>query len=348
MSELHRSECSKVTFVKKFGLGCLLATTVLMTMGFSSTATASTIVEPGFTETVIDSIPAATNGFGGMVTDADGNLYFAANFANEVFMVPPGGTASQFGSVAGTTAQGVAIIGTTLYSSFSGGGQIYQQDLLQVSPTGVLVGSVSGGSLGLAEVPSGFGPYGGQLAVGTLNGISIIDPSNGNVTVLWAAGTQIPDVAFTLDGRLVAVRPSGGDIVEVTSGGIATVLASGFSGPDGIAVQPGTGEIYITTPDSQEIWKVQPDGSVQSVFATNAQVDGGYYPSPITFTVDGADMYYATRESGSTIYQISGFDQAIIQGGLSEPIPLLSNAGLLALILILTAAGFITIRRWSH
>ena len=326
----------------------LLAAAAFASMSFSTSAIASTINEPGFVETTIDSIAIATNGYGGMVTDNSGNLYFAANFANEVYIVPPGGTASQFGSIPASNAQGVAIIGTTLYSSFDGA-PVYRQDLQQANPAGVLVASVTGGTFGMAVVPAGFGPYGGQLAVGTQSGISILDPSNGNVVVLWTAGTQIPDVAFTLDGRLVATRYSGGDIVEVTSGGVASTLASGFGSPDGIAVQPATGEIYITTPNSSEIWKLQPDGSAQSVFASNAQVDGGYYPSPITFSADGVDMYYATRESGSTIYQISGFDAVgvPIDPVDAVPVPVMSYTGLLALILLLATAGFISLRRWS-
>ncbi|GMU45654.1 MAG: hypothetical protein AMXMBFR26_04360 [Porticoccaceae bacterium] len=94
-------------------------------------SSASTLLEPGFTETVIDSIAPATNGFGGMITDASGNLYFAANFADEVYLVPPGGTASIFGTNPGSTAQGVVIIGDTLYSSYTGDNAIYSQDLLQ-------------------------------------------------------------------------------------------------------------------------------------------------------------------------------------------------------------------------
>jgi len=344
MSESTRNITYKNMNYSRNRLVCLLAA-VFAAMSFGTSAIASTINEPGFVETTIDSIAVATNGYGGMVTDNSGNLYFAANYANEVYIVPPGGTASQFGSVPASNAQGVAIIGTTLYSSFDGG-PVYQQDLQQANPTGVLVAQVTGGSMGIAVVPAGFGSYGGQLAVGTHSGISILDPSNGNVVVLWTAGTEIPAVAFTLDGRLVAANYSAAEIVEITSGGVATTLASGFGSPDGIAVHPATGELYITTPSSSEIWKLQPDGSAQSVFASNAQVDNGYYPSPITFSVDGVDMYYATRESGSTIYQISGFDAA---SGLIDavPVPVMSNAGLLALILLLSTAGFISLRRWS-
>lgn len=325
----------------------LLAATAIAAIGFGPGAMASTIQEPGFTEIVIDSIAAATNGYGGMVTDAAGNLYYAANETDEVYKVPPGGTASQFGTTAGNTALGVAIIGTTLYSSYATSGAIYEQDLQQVSPAGVLVANLPSNAMGMAVVPAGFGAYGGQLAVGTNTGISIVDPSNGNETVLWNAGTDIPDVAFTLDGRLVALRESTGDVLEVSSAGIATVLAGGLSSPDGLAIQPGTGEIYVADPGSASIMKIQPDGSAQSVFATNVAVDSGYWPSPITFTVGGAEMYYATRENGSTIYQISGFDSNGNAGADAVPVPVMSNSSLLALILLLATAGLVSIRRWS-
>ena len=328
-----------------------VATVALASIGFAATTMASTILEPGFTETVIDTIAVATNGYGGMVTDNEGNLYYAANEAEQVYKVPPGGTASQFGTTAGSQALGITIIGSSLYSSYVSN-DIYSQDLNQSNPTGVLIATLPSDAMGMAVVPSGFGAYGGQLAVGTNNGISIVNPSDGSQIVLWIASTNIPDVAFTLDGRLVALRVGSSELVEVSSTGVATVLASGLSAADGLAVQPATGEIYVASPNSRTIIKVQPDGSAQSVFATNVLFDGGYWPSPITFTIDGTDMYYATRESGSTIYQINGFDSA--GGGIDidittpTPVPVLSKPGLLALILILASAGFIAIRRWSN
>jgi len=331
----------------RFRRGVHMAAVALLALCMGASATASTLQEPGFTETLIDSIAEATNGFGGMVTDSSGNLYFAANYANEVYVVPPDGSASQFGSVAGTNAQGVAIIGTTLYSSFDDGDAVYEQDLQQPNPAGVLVATVPAGAFGMAVIPAGFGAYGGQLAVGTQTGISILNPANGDVVVLWTASSEIPDVAFTLDGKLLGVRPDGGEIVEVTSAGVASVFASGLGSPDGIAIQPSTGEIYVTNPDSQQIIKLQPDGSAPSTFASDAAVDGGWYPSPIAFSVNGADMFYATRENGSTIYRISGFDGTGANAGPLLPVPLLSNTGLLALMLILALAGFGAMRRRS-
>jgi len=349
---MSRSACKTYKSHAQSGRGhwCVQkAAVAILALCIGVSASASTLQEPGYTETVIDSIAEATNGFGGMVTDADGNLYFAANFADEVYIVPPGGTATQFGSVAATNAQGVAIIGTTLYSSYDSGGAVYQQDLLQANPAGVLVASVPNGSMGMAVVPAGFGAYGGQLAVATHNGVSILNPADGSSVVLWTANTEISDVAFTLDGQLLAARSGNGDIVAVTAAGVESVFASGLGAPDGIAVQPATGEIYVTDPNGNRIVKLQPDGSAPSVFATDAAVDGGYYPSPIAFSVNGVDMFYATRESGSTIYRISGFDEAgNPPPGPMVPVPLLSNAGLLALILILALAGFGAMRRRSN
>jgi sugar lactone lactonase YvrE len=271
----------------------------------ATSANASTLQEPGYIETVIGSITEATNGFGGMTTDSADNLYFAANRTDQVYRWPPGGPFAQFGTISGDDANGVAIIGTTLYSSTTNPGQVFAQNLAEVSPVGALVAAVPG-AMGMEVAPAGFGAFGGQLIVGTTTGVVALDAGTGTVTPIWATGT-VPDVAFTLDGRLLAL-PANGQIVEVAADGTTSIFASGLGAADGIAVHPSTGEIFVADPSSQSIVKVSADGTTSSPFATDALVDGGFFPSPITFTVDGASLFYGTRESGTTVYRIDGFE----------------------------------------
>ena len=292
-----------------------LRVTLLATLGcfITSNVAASTLQEPGFTETVVGTIAEATNGFGGMTTDDADNLYFAANRADQIYKLPPGGSFAQFGSVSGNDAQGVAISGSTLYSSTYGPGQVFAQNLAESSPTGTLVASVPG-AMGMEFAPSGFGAYGGQLIVGTTTGVVALDVGTGTVTPIWNTG-NVPDVAFSLDGRLLALRANG-TITEVGADGSTSVFASGLGSADGIAVQPATGEIFLADPSSRSILKVSADGSTTTTFATNALVDGGFFPSPITFTVSGGSMFYGTRESGTTVYRIDGFSAAVSDGTL--------------------------------
>lgn len=309
----------------------LLVVSLYITMG--SIAAASTLQEPGFTETTITSIAAATNGYGGVAVDNSGNLYFAANAANEVYIIPPTGVAAQFGTIAASTALGVVIDGNNLYSSFGNPNTIYRQDLTQAAPVGVSIATPTNRPMGMAIAPAGFGAFGGMIIVADADGVSVINPANGNVTQLWDANTNISDVAFTLAGEIVAVRDNG-DLIQITSAGVATVITSGLGGSDGVAVHPVTGEIYVADPNGDTIWKVQPDGSSPTAFATNVLVDSGFFPSPIAFSPDGADLFYITRESGSTIYRISGFPTLSIQ-----QVPTLSTWMLILLTLLLGIVG---------
>ena len=148
---------------------------------FSATvAQASTLNEPGYSEVLLASIPIPSNGFGSMAMDSAGNIYTAAGWGDEIYKVTPGGVASQFGTTGGDNALGVAIIGDTAFVGFDSG-EIRTMDLTQVSPSGVHLASVSGAAQGMAVAPVGFGAYGGQLVIGTYNGISIVHPSTGAV-----------------------------------------------------------------------------------------------------------------------------------------------------------------------
>lgn len=332
-----------MTMMRKLGVAAIHG---LIGAMCAAPATASTLQEPGFTETVVDTIAPATNGFGGMILDAAGNLYFAANFADDVYIVPPGGSASVFGTNPGDDAQGVVIIGDTLYSSYTGSDAIYAQDLQQAAPVASVVASISN-PMGMDVAPAGFGAFGGQLIVGTTSGVSAVNPVGGAETVIWNAGTEISDVAFTQDGRLVVTREDTGELVEVTAGGATSVLRSGLGDPDGIAVEPGTGDLFVTDPTGDQIWRVAADGSSATPFATDAAVDGGFFPSPIAFSVDGTELYYGTRESGTTIYRITGFRGVVPGGGPSVPIPVNHPVALLTLVLGLLALGGLAVRRFS-
>ncbi|GMU45655.1 MAG: hypothetical protein AMXMBFR26_04370 [Porticoccaceae bacterium] len=197
--------------------------------------------------------------------------------------------------------------------------------------------------MGMDVAPASFGGFGSQLVVGTTSGVSVVDPGTGTETVLWNAGTPISDVAFTLDGRLIVTRESTGELIELSTAGVPTPFATGLGAPDGIAVHPGTGDIYVTDPNSSTLWRVAPDGSPVSAFATGAAVDGGYFPSPIAFSVDGTALFYGTRENGTTIYRISGFP-SVTAPGSPAAIPVNDSLALLALVIGLALIGLLAMR----
>lgn len=159
---------------------------------------ASTLNEPGYTESLFANVPAAVGGFGAMATDMSGNVY-VSGASSEVYKITPDGVVTQFGTTGGSGyALGMEVIGSTLFVGFRND-EIRTMDLTNPAPVGVLLTSIGSGTaaMGMAQAPPGFGAYGGQLVVGTEAGIDIVNPSTGAVTVLVAAGSEHPDVAFT-------------------------------------------------------------------------------------------------------------------------------------------------------
>ena len=88
----------------------------------------------------------------------------------------------------------------------------------------------------------------------------------------------ITPFAHTSNPRGVAMDPAGdvyiadatdNDVVKVTPGGSATVIASGLSAPSGVAVDPSTGDVYIADTGNDEVdrlaaarspWSPAPNG----------------------------------------------------------------------------------------
>ena len=314
---------------------------------------ASTINEPGFSEALLANIPGATSSFGSMsvAQDASGDIYVVGFYSSEVYKVTQGGVVSQFGTTGeGGGALGVGIIGNTLYVGFDTG-TIRTMDLTQPSPVGVVLASIGNGNdaMGMAVAPAGFGAYAGQLVVGSYDGISIVNPSTGAVSVLLSTvDNPHSDVAFTSAGELLATDYDNNRIVRVSDAGTESVFSAGLDGPDGIAIHPGTGEVYVAASGSDTIVKLAPDGLSSSVFATGADFDSGWFVSPIRFSAEGTSLYYGVGESQADIYVITGFDGVNpppAPAPLGEPVPTMSAWALIVLAVLLGLMVFSTRRR---
>lgn len=328
-------------YVKKLAV----AGTLMM---LSAGVQASTLNEPGYTEDFVATIPGTTAYFGTLVEDGTGNLYSTSAWGNEVFEVDTLGVATQFGTTGGSGALGVGIIGSTLYVGFQSG-EIRTMDLNQAAPAGVLLASLGSGvdAMGMAVAPAGFGAYGGQLVVGTYDGISIVNPANGAVSVLLnTPGNPHSDVAFTPDGVLLAVDYDNSRVVSVTAAGVESTFYDGISGPDGIAVHPSTGNVFVASSNLDAIVKIDPTGTSSSQFASDAIFDAGWFVSPIRFSTDGSVLYYGAGPSTLSIYAISGFDGAAPPPPNEYvPVPTLSVWGLAVLTLLIGLMVFASRRR---
>ena len=314
---------------------------------FSMGVQASTLNEPGYSEVFVATIPGTTASFGTVVADASGNIYTTSAYGDEVYKVDSLGVVTQFGTTGGNGgALGIGIIGSTLYVGFQSG-EIRTMDLNQVSPAGVLLASLGSGvdAMGMAVAPAGFGAFGGQLVVGTYDGISIVNPTNGAVSVLLSTtGMPHSDVAFTPGGVLLSTDYDNNRIVSVTAAGVESTFFAGPSSPDGIAVHPGTGEVFVASSGLDSIVKIDPSGTTSSVFASGSDFDGGWFVSPIRFSTDASILYYGVGEGQMDFYAISGFS-GVAPAPVNVPVPTLSAWGLALLTLLIGLAVFSSRRR---
>lgn len=99
-------------------------------------------------------------------------------------------------------------------------------------------------------------------------------------------------IAFAKDGRLYAARQSFSDVIEIspTTGLKLRVVAADLSGATGIATDPLSGDLFVTSPFTQRIWRLSSFSSTTATVSTYVYVSG---PDGITFGPDGT-IYIAS------------------------------------------------------
>ena len=114
----------------------------------------------------------------------------------------------------------------------------------------------------------------------------------------------ITPFAHTSNPRGVAMDPAGdvyiadatdNDVVKVTPGGSATVIASGLSAPSGVAVDPSTGDVYIADTGNHEVDRLA-GGALTVVAGTGAA--GSPTPGPATASALGGPSGLALDSAG--------------------------------------------------
>lgn len=252
-------------------------------------------------------MPNAPNAWGNLVQAANGDLYIAGFAVNGVMRYHQGTLSTlSFGSYSG---MGLALSGNTLYvgergAVFGGASTIYQLDISQSNPTPVLdfsfpiANHTSAVPMALALAPNTFGTYGGQMIIGTDQGIWAVNLTTHAYAQILGSGIYSA-LAFTAAGTLLATDYVNGNIVQVNPNQSTSLFATVGGNPDGIAIDPTSGNIFVANSGAQLIQQISADGSTVSTFGTHALFDPGSYPSPLAFSTDGSALYYVTREAGT-------------------------------------------------
>jgi hypothetical protein len=221
--------------------------------------------------------------------DNVGNLLFIATDAGELRVMnrDDGAVTTVATGLPGDTWRGIAADGDSIYIGAKSG-EIYEVD----PATGIttLLTTIAGGGYinCLAIAPSTFGSYAGQLIAASNTGIYAVDQSVASPTAVQIASiSNVSSIVFGSDGTLYATDYSNNRIVTVTSTGGISQFATGFSGPDGLAIDNAGGFLYVTNCADSTIKSVTiPGGTVVDVF-TGLSFGITWAPSPIIYDAPG-------------------------------------------------------------
>jgi DNA-binding beta-propeller fold protein YncE len=167
-------------------------------------------------------------------------------------------------------------------------------------------------------------PEGAVLFVSTEtnDGISTVSPQ-GAISPYTYAGPKPYDLAFDALGNLYICNFGGGTVSKLSPLGVITTLAAGLDRPAGIAINNGTGEVFVAEFGADRILRIGPNLEV----STFAQTVG---PDSLAFDALG-NLYTAnlkTDFSGDTITRMdAGGNTSIFASGINTPNGLAFDTG---------------------
>ncbi len=299
----------------------------------------ATVVPVGYADSLVGNFAGGpTNGYGDLAVDAAGNVYSTTPFSGLLTKFAAGGGVTQLGASGGNSLS-LALSGNQLFSGYSGG-QIRMTNLNTNTTTALA--TVPSDALTMAFAPTGFGALGGQLIVGAISGIYAVNTSTSAVSTILSGSSYWDGMAFNSAGELIVGSYFSGQVSKVSAGGTVTNLFSIGGGLGAVAVRQDNGEIYVANENNGTIMRFSAAGASLGVFASGIQWDGGYWPSALTFSVDGSSLYYTevpSNHPNAGVRKISGF---AAYAGNQNAVPDAAST----LVLILGAmAGFSVLRR---
>jgi hypothetical protein len=318
-------------------LAALAARAIVTLPLLAAAAHAAPVLGPGFTSSLIATLPGPNSSFAGDIAfDNSGNRYVTGGNSNAVYKVSAAGVVTSFADpVNGTTVRGLEVVGNDLYV----GSSLSAMTRVNLA-TGVATTLANSGNLPMSLA------YGaGKLFVGTINGLQAYDTATNTYAATSLSTGQFNSLAFAIDGSLLVSDYVGNRILKYDPAtNTSSVFRTGIAASGGIAVQASTGLVYAASEATNTLLEISTDGLSSSIFASGFATDPGVFPTALTFSKNGADLYYLQGgRSGSSEFEmhaISGFQA--LPGLDSNNVP---EPGALALVMLGLGAGFMARRR---
>ncbi len=273
---------------------------------FTALANATPVfTSSGYSSSLIGN--GTTNGYGSAVTTSTDDIYFTSGGNGQIYKVDSTGTQTVFAVTSGLS-MGLTIDSNTLYAGNTSG-NITAYDLN--TSIGSTFTSLSGSINGLVLANSN-SDYFGSILAATYSGLYAVDTATGLSSLIDSGLYNGVDVT------------QGGDIFATKDNGVSHFLSDGTldyftntSYIDGITIHDGTGDIYLASSQQRSILQFDELSLATSVFASNINFDGGWFPSPIEFSQNGEELYYGERDG--SMWSIQGFPAISNSGTVPEP-----------------------------
>jgi cysteine-rich repeat protein len=149
--------------------------------------------------------------------------------------------------------------------------------------------------------PIGFGTVANQIVGTGLDGsVYAFDPATMATTVLGTTTGQLSDLAFDAATSTVYIAAHEDDEVRsMSAAGVFSVVAGGFSGPDGITLDPA-GTIYFAESSVNALTSMNFMGGGQTVLA-NPDFNSGAYVTGLLLDGGGSLLYVSAVGGQATL-----------------------------------------------
>jgi hypothetical protein len=209
-------------------------------------------------------------------------------------------------------------------------GSSYNNPLDETGGTGTLTWTIIAGALppGLSLSSNSGVVSGTPTTAGNYNFTAqVMDSASPPNVAALAFMLSVPDAQYgdliVVDGSSTA-NPLGGTLFRITSTGAAGTIAAISNGsPTGVAVDSGTGNIYVAVDSvgvngTTRIVKIDPFGAVTDPFIAAFPVVGAVLQSPVALAVDKSGNLYVGDNQANKVYEFSSSGTQVGAGSFAS------------------------------